>query len=58
MRIRSEAEYRRRFGGLLYVFLRGVGADADPSRGIYFQRPEWRDIRRYEAGLMELGEAS
>ena len=58
LRIRSEAEYRRRFGGLLYVFLRGVGADADPSRGIYFQRPEWRDIRRYEAGLMELGEAS
>jgi exodeoxyribonuclease V beta subunit len=54
LRIRSEAEYRRRFGGLLYVFLRGVGADADPSRGIYFQRPDWRDIRRYEAALMEL----
>ncbi len=58
LRIRSEAEYRRRFGGLLYVFLRGVGADADPSRGIYFQRPDWRDIRRYEAALMEFGESA
>jgi exodeoxyribonuclease V beta subunit len=58
LRIRSEAEYRRRFGGLLYVFLRGVGADADPSRGIYFQRSDWRDIRRYEAALMEFGESA
>lgn len=58
LRIRSEAEYRRRFGGLLYVFLRGVGADADPSYGIYFQRPDWRDICRYESALMERGESA
>ncbi len=58
LRIRSEAEYRRRFGGLLYVFLRGVGADTDPSQGIYFQRPDWRDICRYEAALMERSESA
>lgn len=57
LRIRSEAEYRRRFGGLLYVFLRGVGGAADPSGGIYFQRPGWSDIRDYEAALMESGES-
>ena len=56
LRIRSEAEYRRRFGGLLYVFLRGVGTDRDPSRGIYFQRPDWNEIRRHEAALMKLGD--
>jgi exodeoxyribonuclease V beta subunit len=58
LRIRSEAEYRRRFGGLLYVFLRGVGVDAERSRGIYFQRPNWRDICRYEAALMERTESA
>jgi exodeoxyribonuclease V beta subunit len=56
LRIRSEAEYRRRFGGLLYVFLRGVGTNVDPSYGIYFHRPDWDEIRLYEAALMELGD--
>ena len=56
LRIRSEAEYRRRFGGLLYVFLRGVGSDVDPSHGIYFHRPDWNEIRLYEAALMKLGD--
>ncbi len=56
LRIRSEADYRRRFGGLLYIFLRGVGADADRSHGIYFHRPDWSEIRRHESELMRLGE--
>ncbi|HEY1851317.1 MAG TPA: UvrD-helicase domain-containing protein [Candidatus Binataceae bacterium] len=56
LRIRSEAEYRRRFGGLLYVFLRGVGSGVDPSHGIYFHRPDWNEIRLYEAALMKLGD--
>ncbi len=56
LRIRSEAQYRARFGGLLYVFLRGVGAQADRAHGIYFQRPDWSKIRRHESELMKLGE--
>jgi exodeoxyribonuclease V beta subunit len=56
LRIRSEADYRQRFGGLLYVFLRGAGAAADRERGIYFQRPDWSEIRRHEDELMKLGE--
>jgi exodeoxyribonuclease V beta subunit len=55
LRIRSEAEYKRRFGGLLYIFLRGVGTGADLSHGIYFQRPGWNEIRRHEETLMKLG---
>jgi exodeoxyribonuclease V beta subunit len=56
LRIRNEAEYRRRFGGLLYVFLRGVGTNVDPSHGIYFHRPDWNEIRLYETELMKLGD--
>jgi exodeoxyribonuclease V beta subunit len=56
LRIRSEAEYRRRFGGLLYIFLRGVGANTDPSRGIYFHRPGWNEICRHETTLMQLAD--
>ncbi len=54
LRIRSEAEYRRRFGGLVYLFLRGVAADADPSSGIYFHRPDWNEIRGHESALLKL----
>jgi exodeoxyribonuclease V beta subunit len=55
LRIRSEAEYRQRFGGLFYIFLRGVGAGTDRSHGIYFHRPDWSEIRRHESELMRLG---
>ena len=41
LQIRSEQEYAERFGGLLYVFLRGVGADREGRQGIYFRRPNW-----------------
>lgn len=55
LRISSEADYGRRFGGFLFVFLRGVGADPNPAHGIYFQRPDWSEIRRQETALMNLG---
>jgi exodeoxyribonuclease V beta subunit len=55
LRIRSEAEYGQRFGGLLYIFLRGAGAEADHAHGIYFERPDWSEIRRHENELMKLG---
>ena len=55
LRINNEADYRRRFGGFLFVFLRGVGAGPDHKHGIYFQRPDWSEIRRQESVLMNLG---
>ncbi len=54
LRIRSEADYRRRFGGFLFVFLRGVGAEPDGEHGIYFQRPDWSEIRLQETALTNL----
>jgi len=54
LRIHDEADYRRRFGGFLYVFLRGIGAKPDHAHGIYFQRPDWNAIRLYETELMKV----
>ncbi len=48
--ITGEREYHERFGGLVYVFLRGIEA-AGGERGIYFRRPAWTEIVEYEAAL-------
>ncbi len=53
LQIRNEADYEARFGGLLYVFLRGIGGDG--SRGVYFHRPSWSEICNYEKELMGEG---
>lgn len=49
LQIRSEQDYRR-FGGLLYIFLRGM--DGSGRSGVYFHRPGWSEICAYEAELM------
>ena len=50
--IKTESDYIRRFGGLLYVFLRGVMPTGDGRSGLYFARPSWREIVSYESQLM------
>ena len=52
LQIRDQDDYERRFGGLLYLFLRGM--DGGGRRGVYFHRPPWEELCRYEAGLMEM----
>jgi len=52
LRIRSEAEYSARFGGLLYLFIRGIRADGNGRDGVYFRRPSWDEIARCEADLI------
>lgn len=44
----DEAEYRDRFGGVFYLFLRGLSPEV-PGRGVYFDKPEFRLIRELEA---------
>jgi exodeoxyribonuclease V beta subunit len=58
LQIRSEQEYAERFGGLLYVFLRGVGADSKGREGIYFRRPDWVEVCKIEADLIDLPQFS
>jgi exodeoxyribonuclease V beta subunit len=52
LQIRNQDDYERRFGGLLYIFLRGM--DGGGRRGVYFHRPAWSEICAYEAALMRI----
>jgi exodeoxyribonuclease V beta subunit len=55
LRVRERSEYEERFGGLVYVFLRGVKPDGDGRAGAYFHRPSWDEIIHYEHDLMTAG---
>ncbi len=46
--IRDAADHSRRFGGLLYCFLRGMGNDGE---GVHFARPRWEELCAWEAEL-------
>jgi exodeoxyribonuclease V beta subunit len=50
--IHTERDYEARFGGLLYVFLRGVSPTGAGTRGFYFARPSWKEIVTYESELL------
>ena len=45
--ISDQEDYERRFGGLYYLFLRGMVAGS----GICFLRPEWDEVIRYRQDL-------
>ncbi|MHB8381021.1 MAG: UvrD-helicase domain-containing protein, partial [Candidatus Binataceae bacterium] len=50
--IKTEAEYEATFGGLLYLFIRGIVPDGGGNRGVYFHRPPWAEVVRGERELM------
>jgi exodeoxyribonuclease V beta subunit len=50
--IHNERDYDSRFGGLLYVFLRGISCVGNGKNGFYFARPSWNEIVTYESELM------
>ena len=50
--IHTALDYESRFGGLLYVFLRGVSRSGDGKSGLYFARPSWDEILTYESELL------
>lgn len=50
--IRNEQQYNERFGGLLYLFIRGIRRDGAGDAGVYFHRPDWAEICRYERELI------
>jgi len=51
--VHSESEYEDRFGGLLYVFLRGLCRSDDVGQGIYFRRPSWSQVLSYETEIKQ-----
>ncbi|MCA9541445.1 MAG: PD-(D/E)XK nuclease family protein, partial [Myxococcales bacterium] len=51
--LRDEESYDRRFGGLIYLFLRAFGGDAAPDDGVWFYRPSWPEVLGYEESLRQ-----
>ena len=50
LRLVDEEAFEGCFGGVLYVFLRGM----PETKAVYFERPSWRDLKRYESELQDL----
>ena len=48
LELRGAEDHERRFGGLLYCFLRGIGSG---GAGVYFARPSWDELRGWEDEL-------
>ena len=48
--IHDEAAYEARFGGLLYLFLRGLEPGTDATWSL---RPTWREVCAWEGALLE-----
>jgi exodeoxyribonuclease V beta subunit len=51
--IRNESEYEKRFGGLLYLFLRGMKPGGDGRDGVHYERPTWSEAKSYERALLD-----
>ncbi|MEC8396373.1 MAG: PD-(D/E)XK nuclease family protein, partial [SAR324 cluster bacterium] len=47
LKLHDEEAYKKRFGGILYVFLRGM-KDVD---AFHFERPSWAKLKAYESEL-------
>jgi exodeoxyribonuclease V beta subunit len=47
----GEREYERRFGGVVYGYLRGMNG-GDDRAGLYFHRPAWREILAWQAEML------
>jgi len=43
--------YEQHFGGVMYLFLRGMARDAPAPRGVWHTRPAWEDVQRLDALL-------
>ncbi|MGH8427519.1 MAG: exodeoxyribonuclease V subunit beta [Gammaproteobacteria bacterium] len=50
-------DYEKHFGGVLYLFLRGMAPDAPAPRGVWHTRPAWNDVQRLDALLSGDGRA-
>jgi exodeoxyribonuclease V beta subunit len=48
----SPDAFERRWGGVVYAFVRGMSPD-DASRGIYFSRPSFDDVLAWQAEWLD-----
>ena len=52
LELTSADSFARRFGGVLYCFLRGMRA-GDPDAGVYFHRPTWGEILDWQRAMLD-----
>lgn len=50
--IENESSYEENFGGILYLFIRGLEAEENGSRGVWFSKPAWADLLTWEKNLV------
>jgi exodeoxyribonuclease V beta subunit len=43
------------FGGVFYIFLRGLQPDGSPDYGIFYDRPSYRFIQKMAGALIDTG---
>ncbi len=48
--------YEEHFGGVFYVFLRGLRPDGDPDCGVFYDRPEGAFMQAMAGALIDTGE--
>jgi exodeoxyribonuclease V beta subunit len=51
-----EYDYDRHFGGVYYLFLRGMDASRSPESGVFFDRPPRETIDRLAGALIDIRE--
>jgi exodeoxyribonuclease V beta subunit len=51
LKISDQESYEARFGGLFYFFLRAFAHQNERGEGVYFARPSWDEVCRYEQEL-------
>jgi exodeoxyribonuclease V beta subunit len=49
--VTDRAAHERRFGGVLYCFLRGRRPE-DPGAGVHFHRPDWDEVQRWQREML------
>ena len=50
--VQSQEDWESRFGGLVYVFLRGLAVQATPDAGLDVRRPSYGELRAWEQRLV------
>jgi exodeoxyribonuclease V beta subunit len=49
--LNDRAAFERRFGGVLYCFLRGM-RPGDERAGTYFRRPDWQTVLNWQTEML------
>ena len=49
----TDYDYERHFGGVFYLFLRGINPESGPDYGIYRDLPPYERIKALAHGLLE-----